>query len=165
MLQAIVKKGKVVGEEIPAPVVSEGTVLIKVVNSCISAGTETGKIVRSGKSLLKAAIEQPENVKQVVDMVKSKGLSKTMAKVKGIVGSGKPTGYSVAGIVIAKGDGVSKFKVGDSVAASGADLANHAEYVNVPENLVMKIPSDINFKQASTVTLGGIAMQGMRRAD
>lgn len=29
----------------------------------------------------------------------------------------------------------------------------------------MKMPQTLDFKEASTVTLGGIAMQGVRRAD
>ncbi len=165
MLQAIVKKGKVIKEEVPAPVISENTILIKVINSCISVGTEMGKVERSGKSLLKTALEQPDNVKQVIDMAKSRGISKTIAKVKGAVETGKLTGYSVSGIVIEVGAGITKFKKGDAVAASGADIANHAEYVAVPENLVMKMPLDLDFESASTVTLGGIAMQGVRRAD
>jgi predicted dehydrogenase/threonine dehydrogenase-like Zn-dependent dehydrogenase len=165
MLQAIVKKGKVIKEEVPAPHVSEGNVLIKVINSCISVGTEVGKVERSGKSLIKTALEQPENVRQVIDMAKSRGLSKTVAKIKGVVDTGKLTGYSVAGIVIEVGAGINRFKVGDRVAASGADLANHAEYVSVPENLVMKMPLNLDFQSAATVTLGGIAMQGVRRAD
>ncbi len=165
MLQAIVKKGKVFGEEVPAPVVSEGAVLIKVINSCISVGTEISKVERSGKSLIKTALEQPENVKQILDMVKSRGVSKTIAKIKGVVETGKLAGYSVSGIIIEVGSGITKFKAGDAVAASGADIANHAEYVSVPENLVMKMPTDLDFESASTVTLGGIAMQGVRRAD
>ena len=40
MIQALIKKGRVLPEEVPAPVVSPGSVFIKVVNSCISAGTE-----------------------------------------------------------------------------------------------------------------------------
>ena len=47
MLQAIVKKGKVLPEQIPAPNVSKGCVLIKVVNSCISAGTEMSGVSSS----------------------------------------------------------------------------------------------------------------------
>ena len=39
MLQAIVKKGRVIAENVPAPNVSKEGLLIKVVNSCISAGT------------------------------------------------------------------------------------------------------------------------------
>jgi hypothetical protein len=48
MIQAIVRKGKVIGENIPAPVLSDGDMLIKVVNSCISAGTEIAEFPPSG---------------------------------------------------------------------------------------------------------------------
>ena len=34
----------------------------------------------------------------------------------------------------------------------------------MPRNLVMHIPNGLDFSNASTVTLGGIAMQGVRRA-
>lgn len=145
MIQAI-------GEQISAPNVSKGSLLIKVVNSCISAGTEISGVSGSGKSLIKRAMEQPE---KVLNMVKSEGISKTYATVKG-----NPTGYSISGVV---GEGVTDFNVGDSVAAAG--LANHAEYVDVPQNLVMKTPKGMSFEDASTVTLGGIAMQGVRRSD
>jgi predicted dehydrogenase/threonine dehydrogenase-like Zn-dependent dehydrogenase len=165
MIQAIVKKGKVLGEQISAPNVSKGSLLIKVVNSCISAGTEISGVSNSGKSLIKRAMEQPENVKKVLNMVKSDGIARVYTKVKGKLVGGNPTGYSISGVVIAVGEGVTDFKIGDSVAAAGAGLANHAEYVDVPQNLVMKIPKGMSFEDASTVTLGGIAMQGVRRAD
>lgn len=165
MLQAIVKKGKVIGEEIPAPLVSNGTVLIRVINSCISAGTEMSGVKRSGKSIIKTALEQPENVKEVLSMIKVKGISKTYAKLRGILDSGKVTGYSISGVVLAVGKGVTRFKVGDTVAAAGAGYANHAEYVNVPENLVVKMPPNMDFAKASTVTLGSIALQGVRRTN
>lgn len=165
MIQAIVKKGKVLGEHISAPIVSKGSLLIKVVNSCISAGTEMSSVSGSGKSLIKRAMEQPQNVKKVLNMVKSDGIAKTYATVKGKLDSGNPTGYSISGVVIAVGDGVTGFQVGDRVAAAGAGLANHAEYVDVPQNLVMKTPKGMSFEDASTVTLGGIAMQGVRRSD
>jgi len=165
MIQAIVKKGKVLGEQVSAPKVSKGSLLIKVVSSCISAGTEISGVSGSGKSLIKRAMEQPENVKKVLNMVKSDGIAKTYATVKGKLDGGNPTGYSISGVIIAVGDGVTDFKVGDSVAAAGAGLANHAEYVDVPQNLVMKTPKGMSFEDASTVTLGGIAMQGVRRSD
>ncbi|PHS40061.1 MAG: oxidoreductase [Sulfurovum sp.] len=165
MIQAIVKKGKVLGETVPSPNVSKGSVLIKVVNSCISAGTEMSGVQASGKSLIKRALEQPIRVKKVIGMVKSDGISKAYAKVKGKLNSGNPTGYSISGVVIAVGGGVTEFQVGDSVAAAGAGLANHAEFVDVPKNLVMRMPDKMSFEDASTVTLGGIAMQGVRRAN
>ena len=165
MIQAIVKKGSVFAEQISAPNVSKGCVLIKVVNSCISAGTEISGVSNSGKSLIKRALEQPENVKKVINMVKTEGIAKAYAKVKGRLDGGNPTGCSISGVVIAVGEGVSEFKVGDHVAAAGAGLANHAEYVDVPKNLVMKMPQNMEFDKACTVTLGGIAMQGVRRID
>lgn len=165
MIQAIVKKGKVLGEEISAPKVSKGSLLIKVVSSCISAGTEISGVSGSGKSLIKRAMEQPQNVKKVLNMALSDGIAKTYATVKGKLDGGNPTGYSISGVVIAVGDGVTDFQIGDSVAAAGAGLANHAQYVDVPQNLVMKTPKGMSFEDASTVTLGGIAMQGVRRSD
>lgn len=168
MIQAIVKKGKVLGETVPSPNVSEGSVLIKVVNSCISAGTEMSGVQASGKSLIKRALEQPQRVKKVIDMMKSDGVLQAYQKVKSKLDDfdkGSPTGYSISGVVIAVGEGVTEFKVGDSVAAAGAGLANHAEYVDVPKNLVMIIPNKMSFEDASTVTLGGIAIQGVRRAN
>lgn len=165
MLQAIIKKGKVIAEEVPAPILSEGEVLIAVSYSCISAGTELKSVGNSGENLLVRAMKQPENLKKVIDLAKSQGIAKAFSKVQQKVKYGTPTGYSNAGIVIAIGEGVNGLKVGDKVAAAGAGLANHAEYVVVPQNLVMKVPEGLDLQLASTVTLGGIALQGVRRAD
>ena len=165
MLQAIIKKGKVLAEEVPAPKVSEGCLLIKVVNSCISAGTETTSVDVTKKSLIKLALEQPENIRLGLDMLKTYGVKKTLKRIQGVREGGKPTGYSISGVVLAAGKGVTGFSPGDGVAAAGAGIANHAEFVDVPVNLVMKLPDNLGFKEASTVTLGGIAMQGVRRAD
>ena len=164
MKQVLIKQGRVVVEEVPAPMVSEGGVLIKVVSSCISAGTELSSLQTSGKSLIRRALEQPDQVRKVFNMARSEGISKTLAQVRGASETGSPTGYSLAGVVLAVGKGVGDIQPGDRVAAAGAGVANHAEYVDVPRNLVMLISDSVDFAQASTVTLGGIAMQGVRRA-
>jgi len=165
MQQAIVKKGKVINETIPAPLTRNGGILIKVVNSCISAGTEMSNINVTKKSLIQLALDQPELVKQGLGMIQQYGIKKTMQRIKGQKEGGKPIGYSASGVVIGVGEGVSGFKIGDKVAAAGAGIANHAEFIDVPQNLVIKMPDGLDFKEASTVTLGGIAMQGVRRAD
>ena len=164
MKQVLIKQGRVVVEEVPAPMVSEGGVLIKVVSSCISAGTELSSLQSSGKSLIRRALEQPDQVRKAFSMARSEGISKTLAQVRGASETGSPTGYSLAGVVLAVSKGVRDIQPGDRVAAAGAGVANHAEYVDVPRNLVMLIPDSLDFPQASTVTLGGIAMQGVRRA-
>lgn len=165
MKQAVVKKGKVIAKNVSAPNVSEGSVLIKVHYSCISAGTEMSSVNTTKKSLIKRAIDSPEEVKEVLDFIKVNGVEKTIQKIRGVIDGGKQTGYSLAGEVIEVGKGVTNFQVGDRVAAAGAGIANHAEYVDVPVNLVMKMPQNLDYKLASTVTMGGIAMQGVRRAD
>ncbi|MFH2035103.1 MAG: bi-domain-containing oxidoreductase [Candidatus Zixiibacteriota bacterium] len=165
MRQAIIKKGLVIGEEIPAPVVSDGSLLIKVVNSCISAGTEMGGVRSSSEPIIKRALEQPEKIKKVFNMVRDVGIFKAYQTISGKLDSGVPTGYSTAGVVIGVGAGVTEYAVGDHVAAAGAGIANHAEYIDVPVNLTVRLPKTLSFKSASTVTLGAIAMQGVRRAE
>jgi len=163
MIQALVKKGKVKPVEVPAPLVSSGGVLIKVVNSCISTGTELTS-VQNSKSMIRKALEQPENVRKVLNLTRSEGISRAWAKIRGKLEGETATGYSLSGVILAVGEGVTDLQVGDRVTAAGAGIANHAEYVDVPRNLVMRMPDGLGFKEASTVTLGGIAMQGVRRA-
>ena len=98
MLQAVVKKGKVLSESIPTPNVSEGSLLIKVVNSCISAGTEMSNVSETGKSLIKRALEQPAEVRNALNFARENGIMKMIARVKGTLEGGKPTGYSIAGL-------------------------------------------------------------------
>ena len=73
-------------------------------------------------------------------------------------------GYSCAGVVEGVGDGVHGFKVGDAVACAGAGYANHAEWVLVPTNLVAAVPAGLGSEDACFVTLGAIALQGVRVA-
>ncbi len=74
-------------------------------------------------------------------------------------------GYSSAGEVVAVGDKVRRFSVGDRVACAGAGLANHAEVVSVPENLAVHLPAGTDFRDGCSATVGAIALQGVRRAE
>lgn len=74
-------------------------------------------------------------------------------------------GYSAAGEVVAIGEGVTGFKIGDFVACGGAGQANHAEFISVKRNLCVKVPDGVAPHFAATTTVGAIAMQGVRRAD
>lgn len=73
-------------------------------------------------------------------------------------------GYSLAGEVVAVGEGVDDFAPGDLVACAGAGQANHADYVSVKRNLVCSIPAGCPADLAATTTVGTIALQGVRRA-
>jgi len=163
--QVIIKKGNITVEETPAPKVAPGCVLMQTCFSCISTGTEIAGLKMSAKPLWKRALEQPENVKKVFNMVAQSGLKRTHAFVKGHLDAGNPTGYSASGIVIDVADDVNEFKIGDKVAGAGAEYAHHAEVLCIPKNLVVHIPEQLCMEHASTVTLGAIALQGTRRAN
>lgn len=165
MIQAIVKKGKVIGEDVPLPSVSEGSILIKVMYSCISTGTEVSIVHASEKSLIKKAFEQPAKVKRALKMIETEGISRAIEKIKAKLEGGSVIGYSLSGVILAIGNGIKDLKIADRVACVGSGYANHAEYVDVPRNLIVKLPKNLGFREASTVALGSIAMQGVRRAN
>lgn len=164
MKQVLIKQGKAVVEDVPAPQVEAGTVLVQVDHSCISIGTELSGLKMSGSPLWKRALKQPDNVKKVLSMMATSGLSRTHSLVKGQLEAGAATGYSAAGTIIEVGEGVTHLQVGDRVACAGAQCAHHAEFIRVPGNLAVLLPESLDFQNASTVTLGAIAMQGVRRA-
>ncbi len=164
MKQVLIRQGQAIVEEVPAPMIESGTLLIQVQSSCISIGTEMSGIRASGVPLWKRALNQPQNVKKVFQMVASQGFAKTKNAIEGKLSSGQATGYSAAGIIIEVGEGVDGFQVGDRVACAGAQCAHHAEYIRVPKNLSVLVPDEISIEEASTVTLGAIALQGVRRA-
>jgi predicted dehydrogenase/threonine dehydrogenase-like Zn-dependent dehydrogenase len=163
MKQVLIRTGKAHTVETPAPNVGERCLLVRTEASCISVGTEMAGVRMSALPLYRRALKQPENVKRVLAMAREQGIRGTLSRVKGKLESGTPTGYSAAGRVIAVGPGVSGFEIGDLVACAGAGIANHAEYIDVPVNLAARVPAGLDAGRASTVTLGAIALQGVRR--
>ena len=97
-------------------------------------------------------------------MAATRGLTHTRNVIQGKLVEGNPTGYSASGIVLEVGDGVDNIQPGDRVACAGAQCAHHAEIICVPRNLTTPLPKDLSLPVASTVTLGTIALQGVRRA-
>lgn len=165
MKQVLVRGGSVMVQEVPAPSVSPRNILVRVHHSCISAGTEMAGVKMSGLPLYRRALKQPHHVKRVLQMMRDQGIKRVYDRVTGQLDAGLPTGYSAAGEVIAIGEQVEGFRPGDMVACAGAGIANHAEVIDVPVNLAVKSPDGLATEQACTVTLGAIAMQGVRRTN
>lgn len=152
------KSGETILEEVPAPLVAKGNILIKSTHSLVSLGTER-MLVEFGKSnLISKARQQPDKVKQVLDKIKTEGLLPTLEAVFNKLGEPLPLGYCNVGVVIGVGEGVSEFKIGDRVASNG----QHAEYVCIPKNLVAHIPDNVNNEQATFTVIGSIGLQGIR---
>ena len=73
-------------------------------------------------------------------------------------------GYSSAGEIVAvKGD-VKDLKVGMRVACMG-NGARHASYNAVPVNLVVPIPDNVSYEEATFASLAATALQAIRRTE
>jgi predicted dehydrogenase/threonine dehydrogenase-like Zn-dependent dehydrogenase len=160
-----VKSGGLSIEEIPQPVVRRGSVLVRNVCSLVSAGTEKAVLEFSQANYLKKAMLRPDLFRKVLNRAKNDGLWETFKIVSELIEQKIPLGYSSAGVVVECGPEVTDVKVGDRVACAGLFLATHSEYVVVPRNLIVKIPDGCDFTSASFVTLGAIAVQGVRLAE
>lgn len=157
--------GEMTVQEMPAPVLGKGMVLVKNHFSLISAGTEGSTASTARKSLIGKAKERPQQVKQVLEVLAQQGPVQTYRAVSKKLEAYSPLGYSSAGEVIAVGEGVTQFTIGDWVACAGVGFANHAEIIAVPVNLCVKLPENTDLKAASYNTLGAIALQSIRQAD
>jgi predicted dehydrogenase/threonine dehydrogenase-like Zn-dependent dehydrogenase len=160
-----VNNGQLKVEEVPPPALRRGGVLVASRYSLVSTGTERMVVDMAKKSLVGKALERPDLVKQVWRKVKTEGLLTTVQKVKTRMDAPIALGYSCAGVVIAVAEDVDEFAPGDRVACAGLNFASHAEVCYVPKNLCVKMPSSVEFDEAAYVTLGAIAMQGVRIAE
>lgn len=151
--------------DVPIPICLENGVLVQTKVSLVSAGTEKMLVDFAKKSMLAKAKDRPDLVKQVVDKMKKEGVKNTLEKVFTKLDTPIPLGYSLAGQVIEVGGNVSGINIGDRVACGGAGYANHSEVNYIPKNLMVKIPDDVDDIDASFVTVGAIALQGVRQTE
>jgi len=168
MNQVLIRNGQAVVEHVPAPVAGQNEILVQVHYSCISAGTEIAALKNTHTTLTQRGLRDPRKILKALDRVRKNGFAATVAQVKSIrqrEETGKLAGYSASGVVLEVGPDIHDIKPGDRIACAGAGIANHAEFIAVPRNLVVKVPEGLSLQAASTVALGSIAMQGVRRAD
>ncbi|HRU62701.1 MAG TPA: oxidoreductase, partial [Bacteroidia bacterium] len=138
--------------EVPFPALTSGTVLVRNHFSLISAGTE-GKSVKDARlGYIAKARARKEEVKKVLQAVKTFGLKDTYRMVMNRLDAPSALGYSCAGEVIAVASDVRDFQVGDRVACGGS-TANHAEVVMVPVNLCVKLDQNVSLEQAAYTTV------------
>jgi predicted dehydrogenase/threonine dehydrogenase-like Zn-dependent dehydrogenase len=158
------KNGKMTIIDTPFPKLRAGNIMVKNHFSFISAGTESSTVRAARKGYFGKAKERPQQVKQVIETLKTQGHVQTYRAVMKKLDAFSPLGYSCAGEVIEIHDSVSGYRCGDLVACGGL-TASHAEVVSVPSSLCVKLNQDADLKQAVYNTLGAIALQGVRQAD
>lgn len=158
------RDGKTVVADVPRPVPTPGTVLVRTMASLVSAGTERMLVSFAEKSLVGKARSRPDLVRQVLDKARREGLMSTVQATFNRLDQPMPLGYSSAGVVVGVGAGMEGYKIGDRVACAGGGHAVHAEYEVVPRNLLALLPSQVDFESAAFTTLGAIALHGFRLA-
>jgi len=167
MKQVLIRQGRVVVEEMPAPTCGPGEVLVRSACSLISAGTETASLAASApKDTASRWMQRLQKTGEVVRMAARRGLRETSAAVQArLEGPSQVSGYSLAGTVLQVGAEIDDLVPGQRVACAGAASAHHAEIVAVPRRLVVPVPDGLPLEQAAFVTLGAIALHGVRQAD
>jgi len=163
-------------EEVPAPQLLPGCVLVRIAASVVSAGTERASAQFARKSLLQKAQSRPDLVREVINKVQRDGVFSAIRAVRSRLDQPQSPGYSSAGTVIAVGEGVTDIQPGDRVACAGAGFAVHAEVACVPRLLVARIPlrsiaadsiapTEVPFDEAAFATLGAVALHGIRTSE
>ncbi|HJN19121.1 MAG TPA: zinc-binding alcohol dehydrogenase, partial [Armatimonadota bacterium] len=76
-----------------------------------------------------------------------------------------PFGYQNAGDVLAVGEGVTRWRVGDKLACMGIDDALHATHSIIPVNLCVPIPEGVSYEEAASAHIGATALHAVRRAE
>ena len=91
-----------------------------------------------------------------IDYMIPKGMFKPIIKLQ----LPATMGSDLAGVVVAVGSGVSRFKVGDAVYGSVFDLGagSFAEFVAVPERAAALKPANLSFVQAAAIPMVGLSV-------
>ncbi len=165
------RTGAITVEEVPAPQLLPGCVLVRIAASVISAGTERASAEFARKGLLQKAQSRPDLVREVISKVQRDGIFSAIQAVRTRLDQPQSPGYSSAGTVVAVGEGITDLRPGNRVACAGTGFAVHAEIACVPRLLVAQIPlgdaggREAPFDEAAFATLGAVALHGIRTAD
>ena len=148
--------------EVPVPQPRPKMALVRTAASLVSSGTERMLVEFGEKGLLGKARSRPDLVRQVIEKTRRDGILSTLESVVNRLDKPMPLGYSSAGTIIAIGEGLQGFQIGDRVACAGGGYAVHAEYGVIPQNLMTILPETVDFEAGAFATLGAIAMHGFR---
>ena len=160
--RVIDRRGRVLVSDLPVPHAGPDQVLVQGAYSLISSGTEMGTVAKTPTELVRQTISDPWMRHVVKQTVLATGPSQTARRVWHEMITPREIGYSGAGTVLALGDRVEGFEVGQKVAYAAT---GHAEVAAPYVNHVVAVPDGVDLRHAAFVTVGGIAMQSIRRAD
>jgi predicted dehydrogenase/NADPH:quinone reductase-like Zn-dependent oxidoreductase len=160
--RVIDRRGRVNVLDLPVPHFGPNQVLVQNHYSLISSGTETGTLSKTPAELVKQTVSDPWMRHVVKHTVFATGVTQTARRVWHEMITPREIGYSGAGTILAIGDDVERFEVGQNVAYAAT---GHAEVAAPAINHVVAVPHSVDLRHAAFVTVGGIAIQALRRAE
>ena len=89
--------------DVPVPSASGHSLLVETRATLISAGTERMLVDFGRANLLEKARKQPDKVRQVLDKMRTEGVSTTLDAVRSKLEAPIPLGYCQAGVVVEAG--------------------------------------------------------------
>lgn len=150
--------GKIEINEMPIPLIRDNFVKIKSIYSLISQGTEK-KLIEFGKSNpIKKIKDNKDKFEILLNKIKNDGLLNAYEAAKFKLDTPIPLGYNNVGEIIEIGKNVKGLNIGDYVVSNGS----HAEYFITSTNLCLKIPKDVDLKEAAFTIISSIALHGIR---
>src|SRR5262245_24881293 len=165
MKQVLLRDGKAVLEEVPAPSIEPGAVLVRTAYSVLSAGTERAALRSTDEASLLGRAKDPASLGRAFDVLRREGPGAVWDRLRSATEPrAVAPGYSASGLVQAAGPGVFDLPPGQAVACAGAGRASHAEWISVPRNLAVAVPPGVPLDEAAFTTLGSVALQGVRRS-
>ncbi len=158
------RNGRLEVMDVPGPTVLPDGVLVDVRASLVSPGTERSTVQAARQGLVGKARARPDQAREAFDRARREGVRSTIEAVRHKLDTPTGLGYSSSGVLLEVGDRVSDLRPGDRVACAGGGHAVHAELNYVPGNLCVRLPDEVPFEAGAFVTIGSIAMHGVRQA-
>ncbi len=162
-MKQVIRRGlkEIIVDDVTDPKVSKNHVLVRPFYSLISSGTETADIHTD--SLMKEVADNPSHLRKVWDIMQKTDPISTINEVRAKFSEYAVLGYSGAGVIVEKGEGITDLSIGQRVAYGG-EGTGHGETINVGRNLIARTPDNVPFKHACFTTLGAIGMNAVRQA-
>ena len=158
------RSGKIAVCDVPAPTCADGRILVRNRASLVSLGTERSQALAGRQGIAGKARERPDLVRRFVEKARRDGVGETIRRAASKLDAVRQLGYSSAGVVTRVGAGVTTVSPGDRIACFGVGWATHAESVLLPPTLCSRLPAGVSFEAGSFGMLGGIALNGIRKA-
>lgn len=145
-------------KDIDLPQIGVNDVLVKVISSFYSPGTEEASANKLKASFLSKAITFR---KQVLDLLQKKDFKTLLKKIKNQQSASSASGYSVFGQVIATGENVNHVRREQFIVGLG-EKANHGSIAVIPQGMVFPCENNSDF---GAVALVSIALNSVLSGD